>query len=508
MSLKQVGCTTMNLVKQITLAMLGLTGFCALAADAARPNIIYILADDLGYGDVQCFNPERGKIKTPSLDRLAEQGMAFTDAHAGASVCTPTRYGILTGRYAWRTRLQSGVLSKYDKPLIAPDRLTLPGVLKQQGYHTACIGKWHLGFTVDNKAEGDNREQSLKDEDRFAGAPLGSLTTNGPVTRGFDLFFGFHHARMMKSLFENERVTRLIEPVDMLPTLTRRAAAYVEERAKTGTPFFLYFALNSPHTPIVPTKEWQGKSGLGDYGDFVMETDWAVGEVLAAVDQAGIAANTMVVFTSDNGCSPAAGVERLEQQGHYPSAQFRGYKADIWDGGHRIPFLVSWPGHVKPGSTSDQLTCLTDFMATCADLLGVKLPDNAGEDSVSILPALQGKARQPLREAVVHHSIQGKFSIRQGPWKLELCAGSGGWGKPKDAQATNEGLPAVQLYNLADDIGERQNLASTRPEVVRQLTALLERYVAEGRSTPGAKQKNDAPVQIIKARPDENNSDP
>jgi arylsulfatase A-like enzyme len=498
----------MNLIKHITLAILCLTGLCALAADAAKPNIIYILADDLGYGDVQCFNPERGRIKTPSIDKLATQGMTFTDAHAGASVCTPTRYGILTGRYAWRTRLQSGVLSNYDKPLIAPDRLTLPRLLKQQGYHTACIGKWHLGFTVDKKAEGDNREQKRKDEGNSAGAPLGSLTRNGPVTRGFDLFFGFHHARMMKSLFENERVTQLIEPVDLLPTLTRRAVGYVAERAKTGTPFFLYFALNSPHTPIVPSKEWQGKSGLGDYGDFVMETDWVVGEVLAAIEKAGIADNTIVLVTSDNGCSPAAKVDKLEERGHFPSAQFRGYKADIWDGGHRVPFIVRWPGHVEPGSTSDQLICLTDFMATCADLLGVRLPDNAAEDSISILPALQGKAHQPLHEAVVHHSIQGKFSIRQGQWKLELCAGSGGWGKPKDAQAINQGLPAVQLYNLAADIGERQNLASTRPETVRQLTALLERYVAEGRSTPGARQENDAPVEIIKARPDDNNSDP
>lgn len=495
------------MIKQITLAILCLSGFCAAAADAARPNIIYILADDLGYGDVQRFNLERGKIKTPNLDRLAEQGMAFTDAHAGASVCTPTRYGVLTGRYAWRTRLQRGVLDNYVKPLIASDRLTLPGLLKQQGYHTACIGKWHLGFTVETETGDNNRKQDRKDQDKFAGARLGSRTTNGPITRGFDLFFGFHHARMMKSLFENERVTQLIEPVDMLPTLTRRASAYVEERAKTGKPFFLYFALNSPHTPIVPSKEWRGKSGLGDYGDFVMETDWAVGEVLAAVDKAGIANNTMVVFTSDNGCSPAAGVERLEKEGHFPSAQFRGYKSDIWDGGHRVPFLVRWPGHVRSESTSDQLICLTDFMATCADLLGVKLPVNAGEDSVSILPALLGEANQPLHEAIVHHSIQGNFSIRQGPWKLELCAGSGGWGKPKEAQAMKKGLPSVQLYNLADDIGEQHNLESSHPDRVTKMIALLERYVGNGRSTPGPRQKNDVPVKIRKSELDDSESD-
>ncbi|MCF7675445.1 MAG: arylsulfatase [Akkermansiaceae bacterium] len=340
----------MKLLAKIALTLLCLTGSQVYAADISKPNIVYILADDLGYGDVHCLNPQRGKIKTPNLDRIAKQGMTFTDAHAGASVCTPTRYGILTGRYAWRTRLQNGVLGNYDEPLIATDRLTLPAMLKQQDYHSACIGKWHLGFTI----EGDRNKKVAKGAGKGTGAPLGSRTANGPTTRGFDSFYGFHHARMMKSVFENDRVTRIIEPVDMLPALTRRASTYIGERAKTSQPFFLYFALNSPHTPIMPSKEWQGKSGLGDYGDFVMETDWAVGEVLAALDQAGIAENTLVVFASDNGCSPAAKVDKLEDQGHFPSAQFRGYKADIWDGGHRTPFLVRWTGHVKPGPTSDQ----------------------------------------------------------------------------------------------------------------------------------------------------------
>jgi arylsulfatase A-like enzyme len=301
-------------------------------------------------------------------------------------------------------------------------------------------------------------------------------------------------------VLEGDRVTQRIEPVDMLPTLTRHASDYVAERAKTGRPFFLYLALNSPHGPIVPTEEWQGKSGLGDYGDYVMETDWAVGEVMAALDTAGIAGNTLLIFASDNGCAPVAKVSKLEQQGHFPSAQFRGYKADIWDGGHRIPFLVRWPGHIRAGSASDQLICLTDLMATCADLFGTELPDNAGEDSVTILPALLGKADRPLREAVVHHSINGSFSLRQGPWKLELCPGSGGWSSPKDADAIKEGLPPIQLYNLADDIGEQINVEAANPEIVGKLTALLEQYVADGRSTPGAKQNNDAPVEISKTR--------
>ncbi len=336
----------------------------AIEAQPAKPNIVYILADDLGYGDVQALNPRRGRIRTPHFDSLVPQGMTFTDAHSGSSVCTPTRYGLLTGRYAWRTRLQNGVLDGYVTPLIAADRLTVPALLQQHGYHTSCIGKWHLGFTI----EGADKNGG-KGRGKLEGAPIGSITRDGPLTRGFDEFFGFHHARMMKSVFTNDRVSEFIEPVDMLPRLTQRATEQVAERAKAGRPFFLYFAMSSPHTPIVPSKPWQGKSGLGDYGDFVMETDWAVGEVLDALDRAGIANNTLVIVTSDNGCSPQAGTTRLENQGHFASAQFRGYKADVWDGGHRVPFLVRWPGKVKPGSHSSRLICHTDLMATCAEIL-------------------------------------------------------------------------------------------------------------------------------------------
>lgn len=462
----------------------------------SKPNIVYILCDDLGYGDVQCLNPHRGKIKTPNLDRLASQGMIFTDAHSGSSVCSPTRYGVLTGRYAWRSRLQHGVLDGYVEPLIAKDRLTVPAFLKQQGYHTACIGKWHLGFTI----EGAGKKGG--DESKLEGAPIGAVTPDGPVTRGFDEFFGFHHARMMKSLFENDHVTEMVEPVEMLPRLTQHATEHIVTRVKTGKPFFLYLALNSPHTPIVPSKEWQGKSGLGDYGDYVMQTDWAIGEVLRALDQAGIADNTLVVATSDNGCSPKAGVKRLEAQGHFASAQFRGYKSDIWDGGHRVAFVVRWPNHVKRGSECSQLICHTDLMATCADILGAELPDNAGEDSVSILPALMGKEIAPFRESVVHHSISGCFAVRQGNSKLELCAGSGGWGKPSDADAKKQGLPNVQLYDLSTDIGETKNVQEEHPELVARLTKILEQQIADGRSTPGAKQKND--VEIVLMKPSKN----
>lgn len=459
-------------------AILLLAAFGAAVAEDGPPNIVMILADDLGYGDVQCLNPRRGKIATPHFDKLARQGMMFTDAHSGSAVCTPTRYGLLTGRYAWRTSLQEGVVDNYVAPLIAEDRLTLPRLLQQQGYHTACMGKWHLGFTVDQPAR--------VEKGRFLGAPVGAKTANGPTTRGFDRFFGFHHSRMMESLFEDDRVTRLVPPVDMMPELTRRAGDYLAERAAAGRPFFLYLALHAPHAPIVPAPEWKGKSGLGDYGDFVMQTDDAVGQVLAALDRAGVAGNTLVIATSDNGCSSAADIESLERQGHFPSGEFRGSKTDIWEGGHRVPFLVRWPRRVPPGRRSSQLVCLTDVMATVAEMVNAKLPGNAGEDSFSFLADLK-ETGHSRRTSIVNHSLRGRFAIREGSSKLCLCAGSGGWTKGDDGQP-------VQLYDLAEDIGERKNLQAQKPDEVRRLSALLDTIVANGRSTPGQTQRNDAAV--------------
>ncbi|MCF7730486.1 MAG: sulfatase-like hydrolase/transferase [Akkermansiaceae bacterium] len=478
----------------------GLLSVVALAAEPpAKPNIVFILADDLGYGDVHCLNPEHGKIATPMLDQLAAQGMAFTEAHSSSAVCTPTRYGILTGRYNWRSRLQQGVLLGYSTPLIAADRLTVPALLKQHGYATACIGKWHLGMTISK-------------EDPHA--PVG----DGPLTRGFDQYFGISASLDMApfAFIENDHFTEAptaekqwvrkgaaapgFEAVDVLPTLTRKAVEFIGDRATAKQPFFLYLPLASPHTPIVPTKEWQGKSGIGKYGDFVMETDWAVGEVLAALEKNGVAGNTLVIFTSDNGCSPAADTKGLEQQGHLASAGRRGYKADIFDGGHRIPFLARWPGQIKPGTRSDQAICLTDLMATCAGILDAKLPDNAGEDSVSLLPAFLGTADQPLHEAVVHHSINGSFAIRQGQWKLALCPDSGGWSEPKPGKTNSLELPPVQLFDTTKDIAEQTNEAAAHPEVVARLTKLLERIVADGRSTTGPPQRNDAEIVIHKGR--------
>ncbi|MEI7899774.1 MAG: arylsulfatase, partial [bacterium] len=451
----------------------------------------YILCDDLGFGDVHGLNPQRGKIATPNADRLAAQGMVFTDAHSGSSVCTPTRYGIITGRYAWRTKLQSGVLGGDSPPLIAPDRLTVPKLLNAHGYATACIGKWHLGMILPGAND------------------LAAAIKDGPVTRGFDTYFGISASLDMApfAFIENDRYTEAptaikqwgrkgpaapsFEAVDVLPILTRKAVETIGRRAADKKPFFLYLPLASPHTPIVPTKEWQGKSGLGAYGDFVMATDWALGQVMDALDKAGIADNTLLIFTSDNGCSPAADVKNLERQGHFPSAGLRGYKSDIWDGGHRIPFIARWPGVTKPGSACGQLTCLVDLMATCAEILGVKLPDNAGEDSFSILPLLKGQDR-PVRAEAVHHSINGMFALRQSTGKIIFGSGSGGWSKGSDDSAP------VQLYDMAQDAGERQNRQGTGSNDVARLTALMQKIIADGRSTPGQPQANDVPVNLWK----------
>ena len=483
----------------------------ALAADPARPNILYILCDDLGYGDVRCLNPA-GKIATPHVDRLAADGMVFTDAHSSSSVCTPTRYGILTGRYNWRSRLKSGVLGGFSQRLIEPDRLTLPAFLRTHGYATACIGKWHLGMGWPLKGGG-----FAHDYGDAPGVDYTQPIRDGPNAVGFDYFFGISASLDMPpyTFIENDRVTAVpttektwirkgpaaesFEAVDVLPTLARKAVEYIGQRAsaaKQGNPFFLYLPLTSPHTPIVPTKEWAGKSGLNDYGDFVMQTDAAVGEVLEALDRRGIAGHTLVFFASDNGCSPQADFPALRAKGHHPSHVFRGAKADIFDGGHRIPFIVRWPGRVKAETTCDQPVCLVDLFATCAEIVNAKPPDHAAEDSVSLLPALEGRAAGPLREAVVHHSINGSFSIRQGRWKLELCPDSGGWSDPRPGNRAAQGLPPVQLYDLSKDIGEQANVQADHPEVVERLTKLLERYVADGRSTPGARQANTTPVEI------------
>lgn len=490
------------------------------------PNIVLILADDLGYGDVKAFNRD-SKIPTPHLDRVASQGMVFTDAHTPSSVCSPTRYGLLTGRYCWRSKLKSGVLGGLSPRLIEPGRLTLAELLHKQGYHTACVGKWHLGMDWQRKPGQPVTELGIEPREQVFNVEYGEPIKNGPTALGFDYYFGISASLDMVpyTFIENDRVTRLptedrdfplmlgraagrcrkgpaapgFEAADVLPTLTAKATAYIAGRAaaaREGKPFFLYLPLASPHTPILPLGDWQGKSGLNPYGDFVMATDSAVGRVLAVLDEHRVTDNTLVIITSDNGCSPQADFPALRKLGHNPSYVFRGHKADIYEGGHRVPFLVRWPAKVKPGTTTDRLACLTDVFPTCAEAAGTVVPDTAAEDGVSLLPTLTGAADVSPRPPVVHHSVNGSFAIRNGTWKLCLCRGSGGWSAPKPGSPDEKGLPAVQLFDLAADVGEMANVAAKHPDVVERLTAALERIAVDGRSTLGKPQPNTTPVNV------------
>ena len=467
------------------LLVLALNGTAAVS----RPNIVVILCDDLGYGDVQCLNPERGKIQTPHVDKLASQGMIFTDAHSGSAVCTPTRYGLLTGRYSWRTRLQNGVASGFKPCLIEPDRLTVAGLLKQQGYATAIFGKWHLDFQYQDPATGKTLQWTNQEKKRKR-APIGTTIPDGPTTRGFDTFHGFHHAGHMNTIIENDTVIERLDEIHCLPRLTEKSVAYIEARAKSpDQPFFLYVPLGSPHAPIVPTEAWQGKSGLGEHADFVMQTDATVGAIMDALETNGFADNTLVIFTSDNGTSKGADIPALRKKGHYVSAQFRGSKADLWEGGHRVPFVVRWPGKVEPGSRCDQLITLVDLFATVSDITGEKAP-SMGEDSVSFLPALSGQPIVSTRKGVIHHSISGHFGYRQGKWKLLLARGSGGWSAPTERGADADAPPA-QLYDMESDPSEKNNLYLSHPEVAEQLLADLTADVQNGRSTDGPDAQND-----------------
>jgi len=490
-----------------------------------KPNILIILADDLGYGDVQCYNPRHGKIPTPNIDRLALQGMSFTDCHSSSGVSSPSRYTLLTGRYHWRTRLQSGIVNVFGEPLIAPDRLTIADLAKQNGYITTCIGKWHLGWDWPIEEEQrrfvhipgnlSNNDTITNIEYQNAWSDIFSKPIScGPVEAGFDSYFGTdvpnwppycfiendHTIGIPSELLPAENLGNNLASLpgpalkdwkleNILPSLGDRAVNFIIEAAKRPEPFLLYLPLTSPHTPLAVNSAWRGKSGLNTYADLVMETDAIVGSVLNALEKTGEVENTMVIFTSDNGCAHYIGAAELETLGHFPSGPFRGYKSDAWEGGHRIPFIVRWPEIIKPASTCDQLILHADIMATLADILGEELPDNTGEDSYSLFPLLKGK-NKPVRENSVNCSIKGIPSIRYGQWKLILDSGSGGW-------TSGGGNYPVQLYNLAEDPGETKNLASELPERVAGMKMMLKKIINEGRSTHGQIQKNDVEVRIF-----------
>jgi arylsulfatase A-like enzyme len=487
-----------------------------------KPNILIILADDLGYGDVQCYNPERGKILTPNIDRLAAGGMRFTDGHSSSGVCSPSRYTLLTGRYHWRTRLQNGIVGIFGEPLIAPDRMTIGNLAHHHNYRTAAIGKWHLGW--DWPIPPDKRDLFEK----FGGKPGGggqNIVTNitnthreiwqevfsqpipgGPTTRGFDEYFGTDVPNWPPYCFiENNRTLGIpsellpskmleknqasrqgpalagwtLEPI--LPTLGDRACDFITRQAQSKQNFLLYLPLTTPHTPLAVNKPWQGQSGLNNAAaDLIMETDATVGRVLESLEKNHLAHETLVLFTSDNGFASYVGAKDLEEQGHFPSGNLRGYKTDVWEGGHRVPFIIRWPRLIKPGSLCNQLVHHADIISTLADILGTKLPDQTAEDSFSLLPLLKGE-NIPVRPHAISCAASGTPGLREGDWKY---------------------IPGKdhQLYNLADDIGEKNNLASKYPERVAAMQTLLEKLITDGRSNPGDKQQNDVEVRRFPSR--------
>jgi len=450
-------------------------------AVAPRPNIVLIYADDMGWGDIKAYNPD-SRIPTPSLDALAADGIIFADAHSSSAVCTPSRYSLLTGRYSWRTSLKSGVLNGRSPLLIDTERETLADMLKHAGYNTMMIGKWHLGLGVD--------------EPNYAGS-----LSPGPNQLGFDYFFGIPASLDHEPyvLVENDRVTTPLTGktiarsgmrrgggegfwregeigegfvhAEVLPTLARKAVEKIEEVASDDKPFFLYLPLTSPHTPWLPTEEFRGISGAGYYGDFVAQTDGVVGMVMQAIDVAGIAGDTIVIYSSDNGAHWKP--EDIESYGHRANGSWRGQKADIYEGGHRVPLIIRWPGRVLAGSSSDALVVLNDIMATIADIVDVELGDGTAPDSFDFSDVLLSSGSgEHNRPAVVHHSHRGRYAVRRGDWKLVEGLGSGGFSRPQDVDPEPGQIP-YQLYNLAEDPAETTNVADDDPERVAELLAVL-----------------------------------
>ena len=458
----------------------------AASSPDAHPNVILIVTDDMGYGDPGCYNPQ-SKIPTPHIDRLAAEGMRFTDAHAPGPICHPSRYGLMTGRYPFRTDV-----SKWPtQALIDKDQVTIASLLREAGYATAMIGKWHLGF-----------------DEKGYDKPL----PGGPTDRGFHQFFGLRASTDIPPYFYIQGDRAVSQPTqhiaanrsdgwspiqgefwraggiapdlkldEVLPRCTDEAIKVIKQHP-ASKPLMLYLAYPAPHTPWLPTSAFRGKSGAGMYGDFVMMVDHEIGRVCAALDAAGMTRNTMLVFTSDNG--PVWYPHDVERFGHDAVGGLRGMKGDAWEGGHRMPFIVRWPGRVAAGTLSDQTICFTDLMATFAEMIGKKLPHAAGPDSFSLLPVLEGRqdAGKPVRGPIVMQSgSSGAMTIRSGDWKLIDQPGSGGFSKSPKLQA---GDPPGQLYNLRDDPAERNNLFQKQPERVAELTRLMKQIVNAPASRP------------------------
>jgi arylsulfatase A len=508
-------------MKKFPLIIVALCAALASASAAQKPNILLILADDLGYGDVRCYN-DQSKVATPHLDRLARDGMRFTDAHSPSTVCTPTRYSLMTGQMAFRVPNGGAVFQGAGGPsLIAPGRLTLPAMLKAQGYATAAVGKWHVGLTFRDEAGEPIHSGKLDEVKRI---DFSRRVEGGPVDHGFEKFFGtaccpttdwiyafidgdrvpvppagpLDKSKLPKHPYADDCRPGFIAPnfpmeeVDLV--FLKKSREFLEQhvRATPGKPFFLYHAAQAVHLPSFAAPQFKGKSGAGPHGDFIHQLDWVVGELMSTLEKLGVADNTLVLFTSDNGPEVASVIHMRADHGHDGARPWRGIKRDSWEGGHRVPFLVRWPAQVKPGTTSAQLTSLTDVMATIAAIVDAKLPDNAAEDSFNLLPALRGEATAPIRPYLLTQAFAGArtLSIRRGPWKYLDHPGSGG-----NRYENNPGLKPFMLpdtapdapghlYNLDTDPGETRNLYAERPELVKELKALLEHSKASGRSAP------------------------
>ena len=430
--------------------LLGCTQRGLAAGRLGTPNIIFVLFDDIAYGQPTSYRAE-SPFRTPNIDRLAQGGMLFTDAHAAAANCTPTRYGVLTGRYPCRIG-QFGVLKTYSPPIIPADRPTVASFLQQQGYHTACIGKWHLGMNwIDGKP---GTEKKL---------PIGAKLTEGPNSRGFDYFYGFTHARNIGSIIEQDTVVANVDAVENQPLMIKQAVKYITEREKNEQPFFLYFPMCPPHSPIAPADDMKGKGGISGkearYGDWVYQGDHMLGQILDALEQTGQTKNTLIIATGDNGAAKR------------PYPPLRDAKSSIYEGGHREPFIASWSGKITPGSITSQTICLTDLFATCAEILEEALPNDAAEDSVSFLPLLFNATDSQTREATIHQA-PGGLAIRKNEWKL-IFHRSG----------------QRELFNLSSDIGETTNQIDSHAAISKSLEEMMLHYIKNGRSTPGQPQR-------------------
>lgn len=461
---------------------------------ASAPDVVVIVIDDLGIGDVSCYNPE-SKIRTPHLDRLAAEGLRFDAAYAPAAICSPSRYALLTGRYAWRTPLKSQLVSRYDPLLIEPGTPTLPGVLREHGYATACIGKWHLGFGAQEPGDFGEPDPQKRPQRCDYTQPL----RPGPNECGFEHFFGSAGKPGMYFVVPPERPQDelaswfiedgLVQVGDRAswdqsrvgPILAQRAVEWIETQvqAQPERPFFLYFAPTAVHAPLHPAPFARGKSGAGEYGDFVVEADWAVGQVLEALERTGRAENTLVIVTSDNGPDPSvAGL--AASVGHSSNLALRGWKRDVWEGGVRVPWLVRWPARVRAGGATQQLAALSDVFPTCVAAAGIELPAEAAPDGFDFSPAFAGGAgTTPPREDLVLHSARGAFALRSGPWKYIAAPGSGGNRYPGEAPTA-----PVQLYHLARDPSETDNRAAAEPGRAAELAARLEALRRADRSRP------------------------